>query len=229
MSARNEPEETDTPLPPSESLALIQRQRAAVHSQLRFNWRMIYGAWGIAYLIGFGGLYLQRTVAESVPVVAAGVLLFFLLLTAMIGTGAHMMHVTRGVYGASTTTHILVSWTYLVGFLTSAAITVGLLRIGVPEPVVTLVLPGLSLMVMGLIYMVSGAYGRERLQFLLGTWILVTNAAAILSGLPWAFLILAVAGGGVFLLGAVFHPWLDARLSGTERTHENRRCDELPT
>ncbi|MEU3307645.1 hypothetical protein [Nocardiopsis sp. NPDC006832] len=192
-------------LPPAETLALVEQQRAAANDELSLDWRLIYGVWGSAFLFGFGGLYLQRTALDSVPAVVAGLVLFALILMALTVTATHTSRVTRGLRGVSATANSMLGWTYLLGFGGALTITLALFRAGAPESVTALSLPALSLLVVGLVYMTSAALERARLQFLLGAWIVFTDTTAMLTGMPTAYLVLSLAGGGGFLVGAGLH------------------------
>lgn len=85
-------------LSPAESLALIEQQRGRVERTLEPNVVLIYAVWGASWALGFAGLYLGYR--DVVPLVAAGVLFFLLLVSAMVVTGVHIARATRGVRSA---------------------------------------------------------------------------------------------------------------------------------
>ncbi|MBB4932958.1 hypothetical protein F4561_003778 [Lipingzhangella halophila] len=194
----------DAPFDPDESRALIERQRDVTMNELAPAWRLLYGVWGAAFLLGYGLLYLQRTVLTAVPPAIAGVGMFLAIVVALTVTTRDDIRVHRGLRGRSALAGARVGWAFLAGFCLVLLTVWRLYRGGAPEPVVALSLASLSLLVIGLVYMVSAAWERQRLRFGLGGWILGADAVALLVGMPHAYLVLALAGGGGFLTAAVF-------------------------
>ncbi|MFG2779490.1 hypothetical protein ACGFY7_16775 [Streptomyces prunicolor] len=61
-------------------------------------------------------------------------------------------------------------------------------------------------LVVGLLYLAGGAVYRDRLQYLLGTWLALTSSAALfVHGAP-LYWVLALAGGGSYLVAAALEP-----------------------
>ena len=56
----------------------------------------------------------------------------------------------------------------------------------------------------GLLYLAGGAVWRDRLMYGMGIWIIVVGMAAPFFGSPGNALIMAIAGGGGFLVYATF-------------------------
>lgn len=63
----------------------------------------------------------------------------------------------------------------------------------------------------GVLYLGGGATWRDRAQFGLSAWILVTTGAGVVAGLPWLSLVMALGGGGGFLLAAAWFTLTRAR------------------
>ncbi len=74
---------------PAELLALVDAEQARTTAAIEPGVRLVYGVWGLAWLVGFGALYVAR--AEVGPVdlgaAVAGITLALLLVTAMTVTG----------------------------------------------------------------------------------------------------------------------------------------------
>lgn len=189
-------------LSPAESLALIEQEQGRVERTLGPNVVLIYAVWGAAWALGFAGLYLGYR--DVVPLLAAGLLFFVLLVSAMVVTGVHIARATRGVRGISSEVGAMVGWNWLLGFACVGAILGGLDRVGTTEEQSALLGPALSLLVVGLLYLGSGAVWRDRVQYGLGIWILAIDAVSVFAGVPGNYLLLSLAGGGGFLAAAAW-------------------------
>lgn len=194
----------ESDLAAAESLALIEDQRRAVGEQIEPDTRVLYGLWGLALLIGESAFFLS-TWADSpieIPLGIAGFILFVSLLTAMVLTSIHIARRVAGVRGASSRQGMFYGWTWMVGFISLAAIISGVARTGVEDRTIGLLWAAGSGLVIGLLYMAGGAMWLDRTQFALGAWFAVVSGAGAIAGLPWIYLVLAVAGGGGMLLVA---------------------------
>ncbi|WP_052809342.1 hypothetical protein [Streptomonospora alba] len=192
----------DAPFDPAETRELIERQRDAAANELAPDWRLLFAVWGLALLVGYGGLYLQRTVLSGVPPAVAGVVMFLALLAALTVTTRHDIRLNRGLRGPSALAGARIGWAYVAGFALVGVLAWSLYRGGASAPLVWLAFAGLSLLVIGLVHMVSAAWDHDRLRFGLGAWILAADALALLVGMPHAYLVLALGGGGGFLAAA---------------------------
>jgi hypothetical protein len=193
-------------LTPADLLALVESERARTSAAIGPDPLLVYGVWGLAWLLGFGALYLAR--AETGPVtvslVVAGATFFLLLASAMVITGVHMARRFSGVRGISSQVGAMYGWAWTLGFLTYAAIMGGAARAGVEEPVIGLLWSAGSGLVVGLLYLAGGALWQDRVQYGLGAWILICSGAGALAGTPGIYLVMSLAGGGGFLLAGAF-------------------------
>ena len=98
-------------------------------------------------------------------------------------------------------------WSWMIGFSAVAAINFGMTRLHLPADAVTLLSSGISLLVVGVLYLAGGAMFQDRCQYALGVWMLVTGAASVLVGVPGNFAVLSLAGGGGLLLAAGYFTW----------------------
>lgn len=199
-------EQDDTnQLSPAESLALIDQQRQRVARTIEPDPVLIFGVWGVAWLLGFAALYLAYR--GALPLVAGGLAFFVVIVTALVITALHMTRAFRGVAGVSARAGAMHGWTWLVGFGCTAAVQAGVTRTGLTDDQGALLGPALPLLVVGLLYMAGGSMWQDRVQYTLGIWILVTNAAGIFAGVPGNYLVLTLAGGGGFLVAAAWLAW----------------------
>ncbi len=189
-----------------ESLALIEKQRGRVGRDLHPNAVLLFGAWGLAWGIGFAGVHLSARGWAGLPPPAAGLLFFALFVAALVITGVQVARSARGVRGVSSQVGAMYGWSWLLGFGCLFAINAGLARQGdgLTGEQWALFAPAGSLLVVGLLYLGAGAMWRDRVQYGLGVWILATDAASVFAGVPGNSLVLAVAGGGGFLAAAAW-------------------------
>lgn len=198
-------EDLDRPeLSAAESLALIEQQRSRVDRDLDVNVALLYGAWGVAWTLGFASFYLIGSGEVDAPWWAAGLLNFGLLGAAIAVTSVHSARVARGVRGVSAEIGTMYGLAWTLGFVAMAAVNVGLTRLGLTDEQVAALWPAASLLVVGLLYLAGGALWRDRFQYGLGIWILVTDAVSVFAGVPGNYLVLSIAGGGGFLAAAAW-------------------------
>lgn len=193
-----------TELSPAESLAVIEQQQAKVCRELDINPVVLYGTWGVAWTLGFSAYALTAAAVVSAPAWAGGAFFFALLVGAMAVTGVHIARATRGIRGVSSETGAMYGWSWALGFLALAAINTGLIQMGLSDEQIAVLWPSTALLIVGLLYMSGAALWRDRFQFGLGAWVLLTDAVSAFAGVPGNYVVLAVAGGGGFLVAAAW-------------------------
>jgi hypothetical protein len=191
---------------PQALLALIESEKARTQQALDPDPRLIFGVWGIAWLVGFLAFWSAASdeVAWDLPLGAAGAFFFLCLASAVVVTMVHVGRRAVGVRGVSSTTGAMYGWTWFLSFLTLTVIMASAINRGLPEELIGLLWSVLSGLVVGSLYLAGGAVWQDRFQFGLGVWILVCSAAGAIAGYPSVFLVMALAGGGGFLLAAAF-------------------------
>lgn len=197
------PDDDDAPLDPQLVAQIVADQRARVRSAIDVEARVLFGAWGVAWLLGFGALWVAQSQAappfdEGVALAAFAVL----LLAAGAVTAWHLAVRTRGVHGTSAVQGAMYGWTWCVAFLGVFTLPQALERAGASGDVQTTVMTVVPALVVGALYMAGGAMWGDRTQFTLGAAIGVVTAVAALVGLPHMLGVMAVAGGGGMLLTA---------------------------
>lgn len=203
-------------LNPAELLALVDTERARTTAAIEPDLRLVYGVWGLAWLVGFGALHVARAEVGPVDItpVLAETTLLLLLVTAMTVTGLHMARRFAGVRGISNQVGAMYGWAWAIGFATYAAIMTGAERAGVADDVIGLLWSAGSGLVVGLLYLAGGALWQDRLQYGLGLWILLASGAGALVGTPGIYLVMSLAGGGGFLLAAAYFTLRPAPTAG---------------
>ena len=194
----------DRPLSAEESLALIERQQREVHRRLGVNVALFYGPWGVAYLLGFGAIFLTypTAVAVRLPVALAVAFTAVLFVSAGVITAVTGVRAGRGLRGPSQAAGAMYGWSWALGFCVLGVVNSGVTRLGLPDDAVTLLWSGSSLLLVGVLYLGGGALFQDRFQYGLGVWMLVTGAGSVFAGVPGNFAVVALAGGGGLLLAA---------------------------
>lgn len=191
---------------PSALLATIEVERDRASRELEPDPRLIYAVWGVAWLVGFLLWWAAARPAGpvDVPLGVAGALFAVCILTAMVTTGVHIGRRVAGVRGVSARVGAMYGWAWFLSFTTLFAVMSGAARQGVSEETGALLWSVLSGLVVGALYLAGGALWQDNTQYGLGVWILVSSAAGALAGYPGVYLVMALAGGGGFLLAALF-------------------------
>lgn len=194
--------DNDTPDPRSMlQLAADQTQHTAHELHPRTD--LMYLAWGLAWLLGFGAFALA---AQSDPVItdtAAGVCLGALCIAAAVVTVWTVRRAADGVGGTSSRVGLLYGLAWLVGFACMGAIMAGFSKGDFSADSQDLLGVVLPCLLVSLLYMAGSAVWQDTTQFVVGAWLAVTGAAAAWAGLPSAYLIAAVGGGGGLLVGGL--------------------------
>lgn len=160
---------------------------------------------GVAYLFGFGAIYLTypTSVGVRVPGAVASLItatVFGAAVVFSLVVGARAGH---GVSGPSRVVAAMYGWAWVLGFSVLIAVNYGVARQpGVSEEAATLLWSGSAPLLVGLLYLAGGALWRDRFQYGLGVWMMITGAVSVFAGVPANFAVLALGGGGGLLLVA---------------------------
>lgn len=193
----------DQPLDLAESMAIIQAQRLRVRDHVAPDPRLLFGAWGVAWLVGY--LVLWFTAGPGVdPAPWAFVVFSVCISGALAATISHIVRRTAGVRGASARAGAMYGWTWTIAFVCVVLIMAGLTAAGADEDVLALGWNSLPPFVVGLLYAAGAAMWEDWRMFALGAWIAVVSGIGTLVGLPGVYLLMALAGGGGMLVAAAF-------------------------
>ncbi|MEV6611596.1 hypothetical protein [Kutzneria sp. NPDC051319] len=191
-------------LSPAESLALIEGQRAELRRRRGVRPELITFAWGLAYLLGFGGWYLA--LHGVVPAALSGVVLGVLGAIALVLPIVLGVRASRGMRGPSRTVGAMYGTAWGLAFAANSVVQSSLQERLMPSwDVVSLMWTSSSLAVVGLMYLAGAMVWRDVPMYALGVWILVSAAGSVLAGVPGNFLVLAFAGGGGMLALSVYY------------------------
>ncbi|WP_449064567.1 hypothetical protein [Planomonospora algeriensis] len=186
-------------LSPEETLRLIEQQGSAAHDRFVPDPVPHYLAWGVAWLIGFGVLFLRRgpsgTPYVEVPEAVALALLFGLMALAMLISALTMWQLRSPVRGASQQRGMMYGFSWSFAFFAMSAIAA---RVGalLPPAEQELLWAGLSMLVVAILYMAGGAVWLVRPMFVFGAALAVLNTVGVAAGPGWHALLMAVGAGG---------------------------------
>ncbi len=196
-------------LDPAGRLRLVAEQEARTRAALSPDARLLFGAWGTAWLVGFGALWAAYPGRDGGPLLAVpgwsvGLLFFLLFVAAAAVTAVHSARAGRGVSGASARAGAMYGWGWVLGFAMLPVIVLGAQRLGAPAEATALLWPAVSALVVGLLYVGGAAAWDDPTLFVIGAWIILTTGVGCLLGLQALYLVMCLAGGGGFLAAAAF-------------------------
>ena len=193
---------TDEDLPPAsaaESMRLIREQRARTERSLIPDPRLIYWPWGLAWLIGFGVLFLRfgphGTPYVDMPRWLPLTVLFSLMGVALVISTVAGVRAGRHVTGDSSTKGLMYGLSWFLGFA-GLGVTAGYISDFLPDAQRGLLWAAASVGLVSVLYMAGAAIWSDRNMFLLGCWMGAINIAGVLAGPGWHSLAISVAGGG---------------------------------
>ena len=198
-----------TPFNAADTLRLIEEQRSSTARSLTPDPRLLYWPWGIAWLVGFGLLFLRfgpgGRVFVDLPVWLPLSTLYALMIAAFVISGVAGMRVSRHVSGVSSVTGALYGFSWFLGFAGFSALAIRLSP-QLSYEWVGLLWAGGSVGVVGLMYLAGGAIWRTRDLYGLGLWITVINIIGIIAGPGWHSLVISLgAGVAMVFIGQLAH------------------------
>jgi hypothetical protein len=201
--------EDDEAAPPSaaETLRLIQEQQDATERSLTPDPRLIYWPWGIAWLIGFGLLFLRfgphgRSFVH-LPSWLPLTILYVLMVVAFVVSGLAGARAGKQVRGQSARKGAMYGWSWFLAFVGFYALAARLSPY-LPYEYNGLLWAAGSVGIVGVLYLAGGAVWNTRDLFVLGLWVTLVNIAGVIAGPGWHSLVIAIgAGGGLLVAGAV--------------------------
>lgn len=206
--------EDDQPIhDPAESLALIERERAAFARDLTPDPRLMLWPWGFAWLVGFTALFLRfgpdGRVFVDLPEWLPLLLLLGLIVVAGAITGVAGARASRQVSGPTSRQGLLYGLSWAISFTGLSTVT-SQFSDSLPDDQVGLLWAAGMVALTGALHMAGGALWEDRPLFLVGAWLSVINMVGVLLGPGWHSLIVGVAGGGGMVVAGLIG-WLKLR------------------
>ncbi|MBF6269144.1 ABC transporter permease [Nocardia farcinica] len=170
--------------------------------------RPSYLGFGAAWLLGHGAYALSHgsDPVLRLPAAVPSILLITGLVAALIVTSVVSMRAQRTATGSEAVVGKLLAASWLVGFGALFFVITAVSSVLPHGDLTTLLWPAGSGLIVGLLYLAGGAAYRDVLQYTLGAWLALTSTAALLLDGASPYWVLAVAGGGSYLLAAALEP-----------------------
>lgn len=212
------------PLSPAEMLALASDQQRSVEGQMGGFVPYILVAWGIAWLGGFGALWLMEGGFGDEPLLPAAVavpLFAALLVGAAIVSGVLGMRSGRGLRGsrANAFTGIVYGQLWWVGSLAVWLFGQAMVVNGMDAVLLGVFYPTAYIFFAGVMYVAAAVIWKAIPMLVLGAWSILLSAVAPFVGHPTHYLIYALGGGGAFLIACL--------ISALWTTRARRRVREV--
>jgi hypothetical protein len=195
----------DEPMSAEESLNLIAQQNRQMRRELGGGPARMLAAWALAWIVGWGFAY-YATRTPSVPGWVSGVVVAALFFAAIGYTTYVSARSGRGIRGPSRMVGAMYGYSWALSSIGLSVVDIRITQFGsLSSDQVSLVWSGTWLLLTGVMYLAGGMLWQDKLMYGLGAWMIVSSALSVLVGFPANFLVLAVCGGGGFLLGAIVY------------------------
>lgn len=206
----------DDPRDVAAMLEIVRSEQDRMSRRLAAGVPVILLAWGLAWFVGFLLLWMidGTRPAFAIPVAVAAVAFAVLMAGALVVSAVMGARMGRGIRQApgAAWTGIVFGLTWPIGFLAITALGRALVVNGMPPELGSIYYPTSATIFVGIMYVLAGGIWRNWQSIAMGAWILVVAAVAPFFGYPTHYLVFALAGGGVFLVGALV-AWLWLRES----------------
>lgn len=195
----------DMPLEPAESLALIERETTNARRSLEPSPQPFLLVWGVTHLIGFSGFYFASPAGPALfPLAVAGVTLGVLIVASIVFSAVYGARSGRGVRGQSQRTGALYGISWPAAFAVLTVVNVGMTRsFGLSDNETVLLWSCTAMVLIGGMYMITGALFRSKVMYVFGGIVLLGAVACVFVGAPASYLVVGVAvGGGMLAIAA---------------------------
>ncbi|WP_262106865.1 hypothetical protein [Arthrobacter sp. Marseille-P9274] len=198
---RGEPEEA--PLDLHAALRLVNDAETRARRELYGDDAMVYLIWGLAWLVGYGGLHGARF--GWLPLAPEQAMLIFgaCILVALVSTVVIITRQSRGIRGHSSFLGAVYGGGWALGFMTMGALGGVVVAMTDDYWLRSMAFNGIAILIVGLMYMAGGAMFNDRNQAVLGVWFLVVNIVSLLAGPVHFLTVLAVLGPAGFFAAAL--------------------------
>lgn len=183
-------------------LRLAQQQTRVVSQQFSRRTVSTMLMWGVAWFAGFLLVWLSTPQGGAVvPMVFGWIVFSVLMLAAFVGSTFAGTRTSHGLRGRMYFQGAVFGWTIFACGLFPGFLGAALARAGASDAVLAVYYPGAYSLIIGALFVVSGAMWNRVAMIVLGGWIMIVGGAvAPFLGAPANYLVMAFAGGGAFIL-----------------------------
>ncbi|HEX2823133.1 MAG TPA: hypothetical protein VHO07_23655 [Streptosporangiaceae bacterium] len=197
-----------------EAAAVVQDAHARARKGLVINAPVVYAAWGLVWLLGYGAMWLSVRGQHPYtgPSGVSIAVVFGLVAVAVAAVVVIISKTVAGIDGQSARHRSMILRTYAAGYLILLCLQVAI-KSSVSTRTFAFVAFAAPLLLAGLTYILAAALGRNRTAFALGAWLVIVAASCAWQAPAAMLATCALAGGGAFLLMAVIETGLRAHAS----------------
>lgn len=197
-----------------EAAAIAADARVKARRELVVSAPLVYLAWGLVWLIGYGSMWLSvrgqhpYRGPSGVAIAAVFVLAGFAIATVLVIASKS----AAGIDGQSVRHRRIIASTWAIGYLIVLVVAAGISNSASAH---THAFAGFAgpVLLAGLIYFLVAALGRDWPAFALGAWLTVVGVTCAWLAPAAILATCALAVGGTFLLMAVIETWFRAHAS----------------
>jgi hypothetical protein len=192
----------------AEALAIVSAQRATARRRLVVDDRFLYAAWGLAWLIAYGLLWVaSRPAPDAMPPAWGWIVFAAALTTALVVTLIRAAVVGQGVRGPSRAAATAWGATWGLAFFGGMWATTLIADQLDSTSLIIALYNAVSCLIVGSLYLACGGLLGDKAMYAVGGWtiaiMVAATAVATAAGVGPAYLVMAFGGGGGMLAGAV--------------------------
>ena len=200
--------DTDHVPDPQEAMLTYYKQYKRTQMDLTTASRATYLAWGIAWLIGFGVLWISGRSTSGEPSTWAFTLFGTFFVAAWVVSAFIGVREGRSTQGASSISGAIYGWAWFLSFAAGLFMVTWFCKTYDIAPSLSGVLYiSVSALLVGALYIAGAAIWQNRSMLVIGTWMLVLCVCGIIVGVPTGYLVMALAGGGGMLISFIEETW----------------------
>ncbi|MGA2011290.1 MAG: hypothetical protein ABSH51_12300 [Solirubrobacteraceae bacterium] len=204
--------EQEAAMDPQAAELILADAREQARHELEINYPVLFLAWGLALLIGYGALWLAvhgqhpyRGLTKT-----GGAVWLVLFVVALFSVTIRLGVVGRAVTGVGRAGR---QWGIFFAVLPlgSAVLFIeaaALAHAGASRQIVDVLIAAAPIVSMGLVLCASSAVRLDYSMLALGIWLLATAAGGTWASPVAILAVYSLAGGGGFLLAAAIQPWV---------------------
>jgi len=193
-----------------EAAAVVEDARARARRELVICAPLVYAAWGLTLLLGYGAMWLSvrgehpytGPSGGSIAVVLALAALAVAAVVVIVIVIVIVSKTVTGIDGRSARLRSIILRTYATGYLILLCVQVAI-KGSVSARTFAFVAFAGPLLLAGLTYILASAVGLDRTAFALGAWLVIVGVSCAWRAPAAILATCALAGGGAFLLMAV--------------------------
>jgi hypothetical protein len=187
-----------------QAAAVVEDARARARRELVICAPLVYAAWGLTVLLGYGAMWLSARGQHPYTGPSGGSIAVVLGLAALAVTVVVVMisKTVAGIDGRSARYRGIIPRTYATGYLILLCVQVAVEGSVSTRTFAVVAFAG-PLLLAGLTYLLAAALRLDRTAFALGAWLVIVGVSCAWQGPAAILATCALAGGGAFLLMAV--------------------------